>query len=117
MYPEINKNGYEESSIPEDLPFISIIIPFEPKMNIKSGFDTIINDAAAKTEKELLKSYPESKATPVIEKMRHALLNLDIQKHKRQSIGIFVSPLLEKVYYFNYHTPREDINYPGYQYN
>ena len=117
MYPEINKNVYEEFYIPEDLPFISIIIPFEPKMNIKSGFDTIINEAAAKTEKELLKSYPESEATPVIKKMRYALLNLDIQKHGRQSIGIFVSPLLEKVYYFNYQTPPEDINHFGYQRN
>ena len=86
-------------------------------MNIKSGFDTVINDAAAKTEKELLQSYPKSKANPVIEKMRHALLNLDIQKHGRQSIGIFVSPLLEKVYYFNYQTPPEDIKHFGYQRN
>ena len=117
MSAEINKKPYEESSIPEDFPFISIIIPFEPKMNIKSGFDTIINDAAAKTEKELLKSYPESKAAPVLQKMYHVLHNLDLNKHKKQSIGIFVSPLLEKVYYFHYHTPLEDINYPGYQYN
>src|SRR5450755_4028580 len=102
MYPEINKNPYDEAAIPEDLPFVSIIIPFQPKMNFKSGFDTIINEAVAKTEKELLKSYPESKASPVIKKMHHVFHNLNLKKHKRQSIVIFVSPLLEKVFYFNY---------------
>jgi hypothetical protein len=111
MYPEINKKTYDEAGIPEDLPFVSIIIPFQPKMNFKSGFDTIINEAAAKTEKELMKSYPESKAAPVIEKMHHVLHNLDLKKHKRQSIGIFVSPLLEKVFYFNYCPPPENSNY------
>ena len=108
MDPEINKKPYDEAGIPEDLPFISIIIPFEPKMNFKSGFDNIIHEAAAKTEKELMKSYPESKVAPVIKKMYQVLHNLDLKKHKNQSIGIFVSPLLEKVYYFNYHTPPED---------
>ena len=111
MYPEINQNNYEESGLPEDLPFISIIIPFEPRMAIKSGFDNIIKKVAAKTEKEVMSSYPENKATPVIKKMHHALYNLDVNKHKKQSIGIFVSPLLEKVYYFNYHTPPANGNY------
>ena len=108
MYPETNMKIYEETGLPEDLPFISIIIPIQPKMNIKSGFDAIINEAAAKTEKELMKIYPESKVAPVIKKMHQVLHNLDLKKHKNQSIGIFVSPLLEKVYYFNYHTPPED---------
>lgn len=111
MYPDINKKTYDEAGIPEDLPFISIIIPFQPKMNIKSGFDNIINEVAAKTEKEVMKSYPESKATPVIKKMHQVLHKLDIKKHKSQSIGIFVSPLMEKVYYFNYHTPPENGSY------
>ena len=113
----MNKKSYEESGIPEDFPFISIIIPFEPKMNIKSGFDTIITEVASKTEREVMKSYPESEAMPVIQKMYQVLHNLDLNKHKKQSIGIFVSPLLEKVYYFNYQTPPDDINYSGYQRN
>jgi hypothetical protein len=54
---------------------------------------------------------PESKVAPVIKKMYQVLHNLDLKKHKNQSIGIFVSPLLEKVYYFNYHTPPEDSLY------
>jgi hypothetical protein len=111
MNLEINKNAFEESGIPEDLPFISIIIPFEPKMNIKSGFDTIINEVASRTEKEVMKRYSESEAILVIQKMNQLLQNLDPDKHKKQSIGIFVSPLLEKVYYFNYQTPPDEINY------
>jgi len=113
MNPEINKNAFEESAIPDDFPFISILIPFEPKMNIPAGFYSVIMEAAAKTEKELLQNYPERKAAPVIQKMNQLLQNLDPEKHKKQSIGIFVSPLLEKVYYFNYHTPPDEINYPG----
>ena len=117
MSHEMNQEAFEESGIPEDLPFISIIIPFEPKMNFKSGFDTIISEVVSKTEKEVLKSYPEREAIPVIQKMRQLLDNLDTNKHKKQSIGIFVSPLLEKVYYFNYQTPPDDMNYPGCQSN
>jgi hypothetical protein len=113
MTPELNKKTYEESGMPADLPFISIIIPFEPKMNIKSGFDTIIDEVASRTEKEVLQTYPESEAIPVIQKMRQVLHNLDLSKHKKQSIGIFVSPLLEKIYYFKYQAPPDDLNHPG----
>ena len=111
MSPEINKSAFEESGIPEDLPFISIIIPFEPKMNNPAGFDSVIMEAAAKSEKELMQNYPESEAAPVIQKMYDVLNNLDPKKHKSQSIGIFISPLMDKVYYFNYQTPPEETKY------
>ena len=117
MNSEMNKKSYAKSGISEDLPFISIIIPFEPKMANKSALDNIIAEVAAKTEKEVKNNYPESEAIPVIKKMHHALHNLDLNKHKKQSVGIFVSPLLEKVYYFNYQTPSEDINYRSCQRN
>jgi hypothetical protein len=110
MHHLINQKAYEITDVPEDIPFGSIIIPFEPKMKIKFAFDNIINDAAAKTEKELMESFPENKSAQVIRKMHHALHSLNFSEHKGKSIGIFVSPLIEKVYYFNYHTPSADSN-------
>jgi hypothetical protein len=110
MHHLINQKVYEITDVPEDIPFVSIIIPFEPKMKIKFAFDNIINAAAAKTEKELMESFPENNSAQVIRKMHHALHNLNFKKHNGKSIGIFVSPLLEKVYYFNYHTPPADSN-------
>lgn len=104
MHPQHNKKTDTAEDVPEDLPFVSIIIPFEPQMKFKAGFYYIVNAAAAKSERELLKTYPEDMAKPVIEKMQRALINLNYTLHHGKSIGIFISPLVEKIYYFNYDT-------------
>jgi len=114
MYPEYNKKTHAAEDVPEDVPFVSIIIPFELKMKSKAGFDCVVNAAVAKSEKELLINYPKEMTTPVIEKL-HRALNLDYTSHHDKSIGIFISPLVEKVYYFNYDTTLEHLDDRGYK--
>ena len=110
MYPESNKKIAAIPDIAEDLPFVSIIIPFEPKMRMKAGFDYIINTAAEKSERELLKTYPENMTAPVIKKMHHALMRVNYSSHHNKSIGIFISPSIEKVCYFTHSTLLDDRN-------
>ena len=98
------KKSDELSDIPEDLPYIFLLIPFEAKMNTKIGFESVVNAAADKTEKELMKKHPGDKVMPVIEKLHRIIQELDYNVHKK-SIAITVSPLIEKVYYFDYTAP------------
>lgn len=97
----IESSFMSNDSIPEDQPFLSLVIPFEPKMNTDYGFKKVVSEAANRAEKELLEEYPEEKASPVIQKLKRILKTLD-HRISNNSIGIFVSPLLEKVYYFTY---------------
>ncbi len=85
----------------EDLPCISLIIPFEPKMKRKNDLDSAITVAVAQAEKDLMKNYPEEKALPVIKKLRRLIKNFNYAG-RNKSIAIFVSPQIEKIYYFNY---------------
>ncbi|MEO8412850.1 MAG: hypothetical protein ABI472_04295 [Ginsengibacter sp.] len=115
MFQENTKKTDNVPEVPEDLPCISLIIPFEQKMNSKTGFQFVVNEAAAKIEKEIIKNYPEDKAMPVVQKLHRMLQDLDHTKHN-QSIAIFVSPLIEKVYYYPY-TKFEDTIYKSAIYN
>lgn len=97
-----------DMDIPEDLPYVFLLIPFEPKMNTKTGFESVVNAAADKTEKELMKKHPGDKVELVINKLHRVIQYLDYNVHKK-SIAITVSPLIEKVYYFDY-TPQMQWN-------
>lgn len=81
-------------------PEVSIIMPCEPKMNIKTELDHLLKIAADKVERELLKKYPEEMSLLVTQKLRAVIKNLDYNKHKK-SIAIYVSPVFEKVLYLD----------------
>jgi hypothetical protein len=83
----------------ESLPRISLIIPYDQKMRSQSGLFDLLTAAADKTEKELMINYPEERVIPVIKKLRILIKGMVCRNHEK-SIGIFVSPLTEKVYYF-----------------
>lgn len=100
MQSKFPVNLPQSPGIPKKTPRISIIIPFESKMNSKKGLDLMLSIETGKAEKELMKEYPDGDAIPVLEKLHRLVLNLDYKSHK--SIAIFVSPLAEKIYYFNY---------------
>jgi hypothetical protein len=95
--------------IPENLPCISIIIPFESRMNTKTGMNFMLSAAATKEESDLIKNYPEYQARPLINKLRSLIKKMKYNTHDK-SIAIFVSSLAAKVYYFN-HSDREMNNY------
>jgi hypothetical protein len=96
------KNKINRTEVPnsgENVPRISLIIPFDPKMKNQSGLFNLLTAAADKTEKELMVKYSKEEIIPVIEKLRHLIKSIVCTPHEK-SLGIFVSPLMEKVYYF-----------------
>lgn len=70
-------------------------------MDKKEEFEVILNTAASKAEKKLMQNYPASQLDPVSKKLRRVIEKM-ANKSSNKSIAIMVSPLVEKVYYFNY---------------
>jgi hypothetical protein len=101
MLSKITNRDAEILDVSKDVPFISLILPFEPKMGLKTTLANMLNSAADKIAKGLLAKYPKDEAIPVINKLYTVIKDMNYDIHK-QSIAIFVSPLIEKVYYFKY---------------
>ena len=101
MKPKTTNNRTQYPGIPDGLPSISIVIPFEQQMGTKTGMEVILSAAVGNEEKELMKNYSEAEARPLIIKLRSLVKNI---KHNKlnKSIAIFVSSLASKVYYFKY---------------
>ena len=83
----------------EGQPRVSLILPFELKMNHEKGLLDLLTSSANKAEKELRLTYPEERIAPVIKKLRGLIAGIHCRPNN-QSICIFVSPLTEKVYFF-----------------
>lgn len=81
-------------------PCVSIIFPFEPKMNSKDELIYKLKIMTGKVEDELHKNYPEEKAMPVMHRIRDLLKTLNFNTHKK-TIALFVSPVVEKIYYLD----------------
>jgi len=81
-------------------PAVSIIMPFEPKMGLKTELLHRLELVADKVELELLENYPEEVDVMVMQKMRTIIKNLNFNTHKK-SIAIYVSPVFEKVLYLD----------------
>ena len=81
-------------------PAVSIIFPFEPKMNLKTELAHSLKTAADKVEVELRENYPDEMARLVMQKLRVIIKNLNFNTHKK-SIAIYVSPVFEKVLYLD----------------
>ncbi len=100
MLPTLQDSFTDVLESPRYLPCISLIMPFEPKMSLKLELTHKLLMAADRIERELKANYPEEKARPVMERLRELIVNLNFATHKK-SIAIFVSPLIEKVYYLD----------------
>ncbi|MGZ8559749.1 MAG: baeRF3 domain-containing protein, partial [Chitinophagaceae bacterium] len=81
-------------------PAVSIIMPFEPKMSLKTGMVHSLKIATDKVEQELMENYPDEIGLLVMQKLRAIINNLNYNTHKK-SIAIFVSPVFEKVLYLD----------------
>ncbi len=81
-------------------PAVSVIFPFEPKMNLKTELTHTLKTAADKVERELLENYPSEMGQLVMQKLRTIIKNLNYNTHKK-SIAIYVSPVFEKVLYLD----------------
>lgn len=79
-------------------PAVSIIMPFNPKMGGKHKLEMKLKSAVEKIEKTLQAHYPKLLAEEVLEKLKTTISQLDFSTYKI-SIGIFVSPVINKVFY------------------
>ena len=83
-----------------NLPSLSIILPFEPKMQSKSELTSSLQSVVEKVEKKIFDNFYIDMALLVIQKLKYIIKNLDFSTHKK-SIAIYVSPVFEKVLYLN----------------
>jgi len=81
-------------------PCISVIMPFEPKMNAEAILKHSLKIVANKIKRDLHDNYVNDVAGPVFEKLENIIAHLDYTTH-RKSVAIYVSPEIEKVYYLN----------------
>lgn len=82
------------------MPSVSIIMPFDPKMNPKAEISHALKLAVDKVQREVSKNYPNELGSLVIQKLRTLLSDLNFNTHKK-SIAIYVSPVFEKVLYLD----------------
>jgi len=100
MIQDITKEYADVLGIQNDLPCISIIMPFEPKMGVKAELRHKLKIATDKIKLELMADYSPEKAMPVLKKLQLVIKDLNYNTHKK-TIAIFVSPTIEKVYYLD----------------
>jgi Bacterial archaeo-eukaryotic release factor family 3 len=81
-------------------PAVSIIMPFEPKMNLKTELTHSLKTATDKVEQELQENYPDEMSSIVMHRLRDILKSLNFNTNKK-SIAIYVSPVFEKVLYLD----------------
>lgn len=81
------------------LPAVSIIMPFTPVITLKKNMEYRLKNVMGKVEAMLATNYTAEKAIPVIIKLKNIFCGLNYNTQKK-SIAIFVSPVVEKVYYF-----------------
>lgn len=82
------------------MPCVSLLLNFEPKMGLRKELDYTLKINGEKLERMLLDSFPQDITRVVMNRYQHAVENLNYFTHKK-SIAIFLSPLVEKVYYLD----------------
>ncbi len=100
MNPVISPQIQEVIEAVHYRPAVSVILPFEPKMDSKNEIVQSLKIAAHKVEDELLDNYPGEMALLVMQKLRAIINKLNFNTHKK-SVAIYVSPIFEKVLYLD----------------
>ncbi len=101
MHTLLNSEVSHEIDASHSMPCVSIMLPFEPKMTSKSAITLLLNKAADKVERMLIENYSPEFGKIVMNKLRIIYNDLNFGSHKK-SIAIYVSPILEKVFYLNF---------------
>ncbi len=83
------------------LPEVSLIMPFEPVISLKKELQHRLNTAVKRVETELMANYPKEKAMPVVLRLKELVSHLDFDTRKK-GLAIFVSPVIEKVFYVDF---------------
>ena len=84
----------------KNVPLISLVFPFENKMNKQLSLTKMLTVSADEVEKKLSVKYPEEMVRPLIKKLHHLIAGIHCQKGE-MSMCILISTLTEKVYYFS----------------
>jgi len=81
-------------------PAVSIVMPFEPKMDSKTALAYALKAAVHKVEQELLLNYPDEICTLVMHKINAIIKGINFNTYKK-SVAIYVSPVFEKILYLD----------------
>ncbi|MCQ6961621.1 hypothetical protein [Mucilaginibacter aquariorum] len=81
-------------------PALSLILPLETHISLKSEMARVLKIKADKAERELRQYYPEEQCEAVMEKLHTLIDRLDIPP-KKKGMAIYVSPLFEKILYLD----------------
>ena len=82
-------------------PAVSIILPFETKINMKSELKQALKIVSDKVELTIQKSYTEETCSIIMKKLRNIIENVNYETDKK-GIAIFVSIIFEKVFYLDF---------------
>ena len=96
LAPEVQ----EILDVPRYLPSVTVIVPFEPKMNSKNTVQKQLHSAYSSVKHQLFTSHAKETAEAVLNRLNKMMEELDYTTHKK-SICIFVSPLTQKVIYLS----------------
>ncbi|MBS1523543.1 MAG: hypothetical protein JST50_21250 [Bacteroidetes bacterium] len=107
MAPAINVSAEERKliSVAKQRPSVSIVMSFEHVIASKDEMAQRLKITLERVKRELLSTYPENKAMPVILKLQNLIRNIDYNNGKR-AIALFVSPQTENIFYLD--TPVDD---------
>src|SRR5688572_16731457 len=89
---------YETTETIQCPPAVSIIMPFQPKMTCKEALKHSLELAAEEVEQLISEHYPGEMGLLVVQKLRGVIRDVNYNTH-RNSIAIYISPLMEKVLY------------------
>lgn len=81
-------------------PAISLILPLESNISLKTEMAHKLKTKVDEAERELRKDYPDEQCDRMMLKLRAIVANLDIPV-KKKGIAIYVSPIFEKVLYLD----------------
>jgi hypothetical protein len=85
---------------PKSQPFVSLLLPFDPKMTSKSSIESRLKIILDEVRHELFAHYDFDAAIEVSQKLKTILNSLEYSTHKR-SIVVLVSSEEQKVYYLD----------------
>jgi hypothetical protein len=104
MYKEFS----EVLESPKYFPSVSVIIPIESKINQQTELEYKMKNVYHKIETDLNKNYPPEKVNPVLQKLSKMIEQVNFQSNKK-SIAIYVSPLMDKIYYLDVVTEEKTV--------
>lgn len=81
-------------------PCVTVVLPFEPLMSLKQSITKRLADLYEQAVQLMEDFYPLAQTEPVLKKLKKLFDQLDYSTC-RKSIAVFVSPVIDKVYYLD----------------